>query len=332
MFSYSVAKTFSRLCSLHISCYHLESISIYVRVEKDLMTKNRLVKTALCMVLAFAMTFAPIFSSYAMIANAMGENDTQTIESQEPSADESAQPADTASDEGTEGVTSEDAPTDADISEDQEEQAAGETEEALPVEEAATEEATATKTEYVWEDSELRVKAVLSDASAIPDDAKLIATPLTSESDDYNYDAYMEALNNDSEKSYDERNTLLYDIAFIKDGVELQPEAGEVSVTFEFLDKQLKDSIGAEKAADVNVIHLPLKDEIKDKYDTTAEAKKISADDIKVEEITGDDNGLKVSVKNEKVVFNTDSFSVFAYTVDFEYEVDGKRLRESFKF
>jgi len=70
------------------------------------MTKNRLLKTALCMVLAFAMTFAPIFSSYAMFANAMGENDMQTIESQEPSADESAQPADTASGEGAEGVTS----------------------------------------------------------------------------------------------------------------------------------------------------------------------------------------------------------------------------------
>ena len=209
-----------------------------------------------------------------------------------------------------------DAPADADTSEDQEEQAAGETEEALPVEEAATEEATATKTEYVWEDSELRVKAVLSDASAIPDDAKLIATPVTSESVDYNYDAYMEALNNDSEKSYDARNTLLYDIAFIKDGVELQPESGTVSVTFDFLDDQLKQSIGAKKAADVNVIHLPLVDEVKDQYDTTADAKDIKAKDINVEEVTKEDNDLKVKMggvfSNEKVTFDLESFSVVA--------------------
>jgi hypothetical protein len=112
---------------------------------------------------------------------------------------------------------------------------------------------------------------------------------------------------------------MLYDIAFIKDGVEIEPEAGKVSVSFEFLDSQLSESIGAKKSSDVNVIHLPLTDTVKEKYDTTADAKNISADDIIVEEVTKSENGLAVSVKNEKVEFQTSDFSVFAYTVDFEY-------------
>ena len=299
------------------------------------MEKNRLIKTALCMVLAFAMTFAPIFSSYAMIVNAAGTTGEQQVtETQEPAAAEEAAP----SDEGTQAEKPQPA---ADSTENKEaaeapsvttekaapEQAAEKAEAAPEQAEApktdaepekaeaepAKEEEKATKTEYVWKDDKVKVTAKLSDASAIPDDAKLVATAIGKDSAAYNYDAYMEALNNSSDSRCTDKNTLLYDVAFIKDGKEIQPEAGSVSVTFEFLDKQLSDSIGAEKAADVNVLHLPLADDVKDKYNTTADATDIDAGDINVEEVTETGNDLKVSVKKEKVAFELESFSGVAF-------------------
>ena len=48
------------------------------------MEKNRFIKTALCLVLAFAMTFVPIFSSYAMIATALVVNEGEVTEEAAP--------------------------------------------------------------------------------------------------------------------------------------------------------------------------------------------------------------------------------------------------------
>ena len=175
------------------------------------------------------------------------------------------------------------------------------------------------KTEYRYETDRLEVKAVLSDPEIIPDDAKLFVTPITDKSKGYNYDAYMQALNQDAEGIYNDDNTLLYDIAFIKDGKEIQPTGGTVSVAFDFKDGQLVETLGAVKASDITVTHLPLKDKIRDKYNTTKAAKKIEAEDVKKEEVK--DKDLSVSIKDETVEFETKSFSAFAisYTVDFEY-------------
>ena len=307
------------------------------------MERNRLLKTALGLLLAFAMTITPIFSSYAVIAAALDSDSTQASEIEEAvTNEEESSPPDVAETEGQdntadkseqndqsvdEPVASDDQDTASDDSEQesevvvvpdseqQKEDAVEETEE----ETEEDEEEQQIKTKYVWKDSKVKVTAVLSDAEAIPDDAELVARPVVKESRDYNYDAYMEALNQDGDSRYTDKNTLLYDIAFIKDGVEIQPDAGKVSVTFEFLDSQLSESIGAKKADDVNVIHLPLKDSVRDKYDTTSDAKKIDSDDIVVETLTEKENDLSVSVSKEKVTFETDRFSVFAYTVDFEY-------------
>ena len=181
------------------------------------------------------------------------------------------------------------------------------------------EKETAVRTQYVWNDGRVQVIADLSSADAIPDDAELIVREVGRNTGGYNYDAYMAALNQISESGYNEENTLLYDIAFIKDGIEIQPESGSVSVTFEFLDDQLVESIGAKKASDVNVVHLPLTDGIKDNYDTTADATNIDAGDIYVEQLTAGENNLQVNVFDETVTFETSGFSVYAYTVDFEY-------------
>ncbi len=293
------------------------------------MNKNRFIKTALCMVLAFAMTFAPVMSSCAMIATALtGEPATEdnSADMMDTNIDSTDQPYLDQSEEGNsndetiteEELAAQEAAT-GDAQEDASEESSVEEENAQPAEDTEAEtEAEADKTEYVWKDSKVRVTAVLDDPAAVPDDAELTATAISKGSEDYNYDAYIEALNNSSEKSYDESNTLLYDVAFIKDGAEIQPD-GKVSVTFEFLDNQLSSSLGAKKAADVSVTHLPLADNVKEQYDTTADATDISAYDINVEKLTKADNSLAVSVKNEKAVFETNSFSVFAYTVDFEF-------------
>ncbi|MBR7034093.1 MAG: hypothetical protein IKI03_10765, partial [Clostridia bacterium] len=174
-------------------------------------------------------------------------------------------------------------------------------------------------TRYVWDDGKVRVTAVLSDEGAIPVDSELIVSPVGSTSVDYDYDAYLEALNAGFDSDYDESNTLLFDVAFIKDGIEFQPASGSVSVTFEFLDNQLADLIGENNVADVNVVHLSLSDEIRDDYDTTADASDIDAGNLDVEKLTAGENNLQVDVAEETVTFETIGFSIFAYTVDFEY-------------
>ncbi|MBO4414466.1 MAG: hypothetical protein J5824_00620, partial [Lachnospiraceae bacterium] len=170
------------------------------------------------------------------------------------------------------------------------------------------------KNYYVWNDGKVNVTAVLSDAGSIPDDARLVVKAIDSSS--LNYDAYMDALNNSSESSYryNEENTLLYDISFIKDGIEFEPESGSVSIFFRFLDNQLSELIDEREATEVNVIHLPLTDDIKDKYDTTGEAQNIDANDIDVQVLAS-----SVNIGDETVSFSTGELSVFAYTVDFEY-------------
>ena len=307
------------------------------------MKNYKFLKTVLSLVLAFAMTFAPIMSSYAVTVSAFtgepeaaaedntgADTDISVDGEDQPYVDpaggdmDDAEEAEAAKDvpaEDEEEAPADESAEDIDADEDSEpaaEEAAPETpEEAAPAEEAEQEEEAApedTQDTYVYEDKKVRVTAVLEDPTAIPDDAKLVATPINKDSSDYNYDAYLDALNKGSDSNYSEKNTILYDVAFIKDGVELQPTKGKVSVNFEFLDSQLTETLGAKKAADVNVIHLPLTDNVKEQYDTTADAKDIKAKDINVEEVTKEDNDLKVSVRNEKVIFETESFSTFAYT------------------
>ena len=136
------------------------------------------------------------------------------------------------------------------------------------------------KTEYVFENDDLKAEAVLSEASSIPDDAEFKVSQITEKTEGYNYDAYMKALNRETDEDYDGNNTLLYDFAFIKDGVEYQPEIGTVSVDVSFKKNQLKKKLGAGRNSDVIVTHLPLKKTVLESVDTTEQATDIKADDI----------------------------------------------------
>lgn len=190
----------------------------------------------------------------------------------------------------------------------------------------------ATKREYSYEDDLVSVTATLDDPKAIPDNAEFRVTPVTKDSTDYNYDAYMNALNDDAaassdsdaEKQYTDENTLLYDMAFIypveekdEDGnvtqkeVEVQPAEGAVKISVNFKKDQLTKSLDADKDSDVEIKHLPLTDAVKESNDTTADATNISADDVKVENVNAD-----ASVDNNSVDFSATSFSVFAVHSD----------------
>lgn len=194
-------------------------------------------------------------------------------------------------------------------------------------EEGTDEEVRNEKREYDYEDGDVYVTAELDDPAAIPDDAEFVVTKITSGSSDYNYDAYMEALNNNADAITGEEDSvisdgdvLLYDVAFYgkdEDGnrIELQPEAGAVRINIRFKKDQLKDELGAETAEDVKTIHLPLVDSVKEDTNTTAEATDITASDIKVEVVAD-----STSVEGEKVGFTLSDFSAVAVFVNGKME------------
>ena len=194
------------------------------------------------------------------------------------------------------------------------------------------------KTVYTYEDSKVLVTATLQHANAIPDDAEFVVTPVTPSSSDYNYDAYMEALNENADligdskessdsdaKKYTEENTLLYDIAFLaapvdENGetvegelVEYQPAEGMVNISFVFKQSQLSEDLGAAEAKDVTVVHLPLEDSVKEETATTADATDISASDIKVEVVA---DSISLNGSTDQADFCLNDFSLVAMTVE----------------
>ncbi len=172
------------------------------------------------------------------------------------------------------------------------------------------------KTVFTYEDAYVTVTATLQHAGAIPDDAELIVTPITAKSSNYNYDAYMEALNSGAEEEenakYSDENTLLYDIAFFsvdEDGnkIEVEPTEGSVNINMQFKAKQLEKEIEAVAEEDIEVVHMPLSESAKAASDSTAEATGISAADIIVEEVPA-----SVSVSGEVIDFSVSEFSCYA--------------------
>lgn len=181
------------------------------------------------------------------------------------------------------------------------------------------------KSVYEYEDDQVSVVATLQHANAIPDDAEFIVTPITSESEGYNYDAYMQALNENSEEilgtqsdeeapAINENNVLLYDIGFFitdEEGnrTELQPADGAVKISVNFKQNQLEEELGSTEDAEVKVVHLPLTDEVKENTETTEDATAISTADIKVEVVAN-------TASEEAVDFTLSDFSATAFLVN----------------
>ena len=200
---------------------------------------------------------------------------------------------------------------------------AGEAGTVLPAEEPAPEKEPEVRKEkvYEYEDDDVYVVATLDDAQAVPDDAKLTVTAINESSSDYNYDAYMDALNANAEedKEYTSDNTLLYDVAFLyeeKDAegngtgkiVEYQPDFGTVKISITFKQDQLSDRIASDDAGEVEILHLPLTDSVRDSVDTTADATDISKEDIRIESVQNE----QVDVDGENVEFKVSGLSVLS--------------------
>jgi pilin isopeptide linkage protein len=183
-----------------------------------------------------------------------------------------------------------------------------------------------TKDTYTYSDEHLRVTAVLSDASAVPDDAELRVTKIDSDTEGYNYEAYVKAIDEkEGSDSVEDSDHVFYDVAFIgtEDGreVEYEPEEGTVKVSFEFLDDQLSDELGAEKAGDIEVKHLTIPSDVLSEAGTTKDATDISASDVTVRNIDAD---ITLS-GDESAEFRTDDFSVFY----FEKDQNGKTKKQA---
>ncbi len=176
---------------------------------------------------------------------------------------------------------------------------------------------------YVYEDEKIKVTASLENEEAIPAGAEFVVTELTSDTKGYNYDAYIDALNskaediatisgNEAKSEYNEKNTLMYDIAFIKDGQEVQPTEGAVNIVAEFKKNQLKNDLAAEEKEDINVVHLPIKEDVKESENITLteEATSISSNDIEVKSLIDAKTDID---ETEKVEFSEETFSVYAF-------------------
>ncbi len=181
------------------------------------------------------------------------------------------------------------------------------------------------QSEFEYKADGMKVKVKLSDPTALPDGIELKVTALDKNTEGYNYDAYMGALNENAEtiakeagleevNNYDERNTLLFDIAFMYAGEEIQPADGTVSVSVEFEEKQLTDSLAVSSEEEITVVHLPLKEEIKESAEITStqDATDITSGDIQVKTLT---EATAAVGGTEKIEFSEDNFSIFAVTV-----------------
>lgn len=184
---------------------------------------------------------------------------------------------------------------------------------------------------FSYEDDQMYVTASFSDPNAISDQAELTVTPVTADTEGYNYEAYMQALNDSvgneiSPKggSYNETNTALYDIAFLMkkrdadgniikdDYYEVEPDAGTCTVTMTMKQAQFTKGLGASDES-LKIIHLPISETVRSAYETTEEATGIQASDVQTEAVPDRDVELDQGGQ-DKVAFQMNSFSVIAAT------------------
>lgn len=172
---------------------------------------------------------------------------------------------------------------------------------------------------YQYEDDFISVTATPEYENVLPPGTQFRVTQVTADTDGYQYDAYIQALenlNNAEKQMTNPKEILLYDIAFLVEQppetegaepqlVEFQPTEGSVQIQFAFKQPQTLD-LSEENSPDYQVLHLPLVSEVREQVNTTAEATGITAGDVLVEEVEAD-------VSNGLVEFTLGSFSLVAF-------------------
>lgn len=180
-----------------------------------------------------------------------------------------------------------------------------------------------TETEFIFSDSKVTVTAIITDKNVFPEGIELKVSELTSESTEYNYAAYLQAINDNASniaaetgaeeaETYDEKNTLMYDIAFMLENVEYQPAEGSVQISIKLNDKKLSEENNVASEEDVTVLHLPIDAQILENLDATSDATDITASDVKVEVLT--ESKIAFDKDSDNITFEETSFSVHAIT------------------
>ena len=152
------------------------------------------------------------------------------------------------------------------------------------------------------------------DKAGLPENVELAAEEITGSDQDYNalYQDALQAVQEDSgNKISDLAFAKFYDISLYSDGECIEPD-GPVDVTISY-DKALK----AKDAENVRIVHFALDEETGEVVPEVLDSKRVEA------EVKGG--------KLTETTFEATSFSVYAivYTVDFEYDVDGKKYTYS---
>ncbi len=187
---------------------------------------------------------------------------------------------------------------------------------AIPIDEERN-----TQSTFEYEDAEVKVTATIDDPSVLPAHVQFKVTRILPNATDYNYDAYMEALNNKAKDEatqdkkpfvYDDQNTMLYDTAFMDGDVEVKLDSTQVRFTFEFKKNQLADKFDAERGDKIDLLHLPLVDAVRDSVDSTADATGITADDVKVEDVIAP----RVDAEGDTTSFALNSLSTHAVVLE----------------
>ena len=182
-----------------------------------------------------------------------------------------------------------------------------------------------TQTEFKVTNDKVTVTATLSAAGAFPEGIELNVTEVNAQTQGYNYDAYMQALNDNADKvaeakgdeesnTYNGDNTLLYDIAFVLDGIEYQPAEGTVSISIELNEKQLSEGNNITNPDDVTLFHLPIDEKVMSNIESTEKATDISAEDIEVEVVSNVTVELDSENDSDVVSFDTESFSLYGFS------------------
>ncbi len=182
--------------------------------------------------------------------------------------------------------------------------------------EQANTEGEAQPNQYIYEDDTIIVTAVLADNTLLPAYSQFCVTPVTEETDSIAYQEVEDKIAEDlKEQNQVVSGFLAYDICFIADGVEYEPEDGTVTVTIQYKNDLLNQAV-VDSAEEVKMLHLKEADngvEVEDLTEHTS-ISTVSETITTDTQTTSATTSPETKTVNSTVQFVTDSFSTFAIT------------------
>lgn len=157
---------------------------------------------------------------------------------------------------------------------------------------AATKEDSNDPLKRTYEDEKVVINVFLQESSNIPEDAVLTVVPFSEQDNKEKYDLMINEIETQMfEEDQSINSILLYDISFILNGEEIEPQ-NSVKVSINYKDKAFETE-KIERASDLMILHM-----------------KEDAENIEVEDLTQTITGVEEGVKT--IEFVTESFSTYA--------------------